>query len=59
MVRKHRRPVCRRSAPWDADIQALPPRAWCPGCGMEIYGPGELCDDCKEEEKHEDQPKSL
>ncbi|MBO5317066.1 MAG: hypothetical protein J6A74_01325 [Oscillospiraceae bacterium] len=33
------------------DLQAMPPPGWCPGCGMELYRPGQkMCPECAGEE---------
>ena len=49
-IGRRNRPVRRRIACWDADVQALLPLGWCVCCGMEIYRSGaERCEDCKEE----------
>ena len=54
MAKRTRRPVRWRSACWDEDVQALPPRGWCLGCGMELYLPdAQLCEDCKEDAKND------
>ena len=47
-----RRPVRRVGPlPLFADVQALPPLGWCPGCAMELYRQGQmLCPDCAGED---------
>ena len=35
------------------DIQQDPPEAWCVGCGIEVYDPGEIfCPDCRKEKEN-------
>ena len=43
------RPVLTHLPWWPTDLQALPPRGWCPRCGAEIYAPtAKTCPRCKD-----------
>lgn len=45
------RPVLWAYPWWQTDLQALPPRGWCPRCGAEIYTAAHLCNRCKNEKE--------
>ena len=50
-IRPINRPVLWMRPWWQVDLQALPPRDWCPFCGAEIYTAANVCNRCKTEKE--------
>lgn len=49
-----RRPVLFGRYPIGADRENVPPRAWCAGCGQELYKQNaHLCRQCREERNYD------
>lgn len=48
----YRRPVCVSAPILLEDAQGAIPRAWCRGCGREVFEPGRcFCPSCEKEEQ--------